>query len=189
MKRIRTLWLLLFAWAVAASAMARTMDGVVIVVIDGDTVLFKPDRHGAASRVFLKLRLADIDAPEQDQPYGDAATAALSALLLNRRVTVDTVATDVYGRTVARIRIDTLEVDAALVRDGFAWAYGSIRASAARGPESLGGASGSRRNPGLLEAQHDARRARRGLWQDPAPIAPWIWRRTRAGVAGPALSR
>lgn len=172
MKRFGALCQLLFIWAVATSAMAQAMGGRVIAVIDGDTVLFKPDHHGAASRSFLKLRLADIDAPEHDQPYGDAATAALSALLLNRRVTLETVATDVYGRTIARIRIGAMELDAALVRNGFAWA-----------------AARSRRSAGLLEAQHDARRARRGLWQDPAPIPPWEWRRARATAAGRPLSR
>jgi len=51
---------------------ADTLRGVVIRVIDGDTVWFKPDRHDAASRDFLKIRLVDIDAPEKNQPYGDA---------------------------------------------------------------------------------------------------------------------
>lgn len=194
MTRVWALGLLLVVWAIAAPAMARTMYGVVIVVIDGDTVLFKPDRanpdhHGAASRAFLKLRLADIDAPEHDQPYGDAATDALSALVLNRRVAVETVATDVYRRTIARIRIGTLEVDAALVRDGFAWAYGSTRASAGRGPESFATTPRSRRAAELLKAQHQARQARRGLWQEPTPIPPWVWRRTHATVSERSVSR
>jgi endonuclease YncB( thermonuclease family) len=151
---------LLFA---AATAHADTLHGVVIVVIDGDTVLFKPDRYHPSGRAFLKLRLADIDAPEKDQPYGGAATRALAALVLNQRVEVDTVATDVYGRTIARIRRDATPVEAELVRRGLAWA--SAR---------------SRRDAGLKDAQRAAQRARRGLWQDAAPMPPWAWRRAHA---------
>jgi endonuclease YncB( thermonuclease family) len=155
-------WCLLFA-AAAAPAAADTMHGVVIVVIDGDTVLFKPDHYGAASRAFLKLRLADIDAPEKDQPYGDAATQALTALVLKQKVAVDTVATDAYGRTIARIRMGAARVDTELVRHGYAW-------SSSRGPSDAA----------LVEAQREAHREGRGLWQDPAPTPPWVWRRMQS---------
>jgi micrococcal nuclease len=157
---MRKLLALFLLFAVFVTAHAATLTGVVIVVIDGDTVLFKPDRFGDASRVFLKIRLADIDAPEKDQPYGDAATRALTALLLHQRVTLDTVATDSYGRTVARIQRGALQVNAELVRRGLAWAYTRYRRDAA-----------------LLEAQREARSEQRGLWQDVAPMPPWVWRR------------
>jgi len=155
------LCLLFLAWAVAGPAAAETLRGTVIVVIDGDTVLFKPDHYHPSGRAFLKIRLADIDAPEHDQPYGDAATQALSAQVLNQRVEVDTVATDVYDRTIARIRMDEDEVGADLVGRGLAWA--STR---------------SRHASALKAAQRQARLARRGLWQDAAPVPPWVWRRT-----------
>lgn len=162
MKRAFALLCLLFlAWAVAGPAAAETLRGTVIVVIDGDTVLFKPDHTHPSGRAFLKVRLADIDAPEHDQPYGDTATRALAAQVLSRRVEVDTVATDVYGRTIARIRMDGDEVGADLVRRGLAW-------SAMR----------SRHASELKAAQRQARLARRGLWQDAAPVPPWVWRRT-----------
>ena len=57
------LYLLFLAWAVAGPAAAETLNGVVIVVIDGDTVLFKPDAYHPSGRAFLKIRLADVDAP------------------------------------------------------------------------------------------------------------------------------
>lgn len=158
--------LLFIAWMAAIPAMAATMHGVVIVVIDGDTVLFKPDHYGAASRAFLKIRLADIDAPESDQPYGDAARQALTTLVLNQQVELTTVATDVYGRTIARIRKGEMGVGEALVRLGLAWS--STRA---------------RNNPRVQEAQRDARNAQRGLWADASPTPPWIWRRMQSAPA------
>jgi micrococcal nuclease len=137
--------------------------GVVIVVIDGDTVLFKPDHYGARSRAFLKIRLADIDAPEKDQPYGDAATSTLTALVLNQQVEVNTVATDAYGRSVALLKTGALQVNTEMVRLGFAWAYTRYR-----------------RNAGLVGAQDEARRTQRGLWAGAAPTPPWVWRREQS---------
>jgi endonuclease YncB( thermonuclease family) len=153
-------WLL---FALAASAGAAPAAGVVFVVIDGDTVLFKPDHYSPGSRAFLKIRLADIDAPEKEQPHGSAATRALAALVLNKRVEVDTVATDAYGRKIARVRVGSVRVNQELVRRGHAWTSTRYR-----------------RDVGLQEALREARRARRGLWQDAAPTPPWVWRREQS---------
>lgn len=157
MKRLLALCLLLVA--LAPSWAADTMSGIVFVVIDGDTVLFKPDSYGAASRAFLKIRLAHIDAPEKDQPYGEAATRALSALVLNQRVAVTTVATDFYGRTIALIQAGDVQVNAELVRRGLAWAS---------------------RKAAMKKIQRDAQQAARGLWHEASPIPPWVWRREHA---------
>jgi endonuclease YncB( thermonuclease family) len=138
------------------------MSGMVFVVIDGDTVLFKPDAYSTASRAFLKLRLANIDAPEKNQPYGDDATRALSALVLNQRVEVTTVATDAYGRTIALIQLGNVQVNSELVRRGLAWV------------------SSYRRNAELKAVQLDAQQAARGLWREAEPMPPWVWRREHA---------
>ena len=139
------------------------MDGVVFAVIDGDTVLFKPDHYQPSSRAFLKVRLADIDAPEQNQPHGEAATQALKALALKRRAMLEIVATDVYGRKVGRLSVDSQLVNAEMVRRGLAWA--STR--------------GGDRN-GMSALQREARRERVGLWQEAVPTSPWVWRKAQA---------
>ena len=146
----------------AGSAWADTMQGVVIVVIDGDTVLFKPDHYHPSSRAFLKVRLLDIDAPEADQPHGEAATRALKDMALKQRATLEIVATDPYGRKLGRLDVAGVAVNAELVRRGHAWS-------------STRGAAGAFR--GL---QDEARRARRGLWAGAAPTPPWVWRREQA---------
>jgi len=160
-----------FWLAVAAGAAAATLEGVVIVVVDGDTVLFKPDHYSATSRAFMRIRLAAIDAPEADQPHGEAATRALSEWLLTRRVTIETVATDDYGRTVGRIWLDDLDVNAELVRQGHAWA------STWRGRAEL------------RALQAEAQRQRRGLWQADEVVQPWVWRRQQREATRPSASR
>jgi endonuclease YncB( thermonuclease family) len=162
---------LVLLFATVGTVCADTLHGVVIVVIDGDTVLFKPDHIPPSSRAFLKVRLADIDAPEKEQPYGDAATRALAALVLKQPVELETLATDIYGRTVARIRAGTLQVDAELIRQGLAW-------SSSRDPEAA---------TRLL--QGEAQRAHIGLWADADPTPPWVWRRTHPWTADRSPSR
>jgi len=137
---------------------AERLAGVVIVVIDGDTVLFRPDHYSAASRAFLKLRLAGIDAPETGQPHGEAATQALRMLALKRRAVADIVATDVYGRKVGHLEIGGADVNRDMVRRGHAWA--SPRAAR-----------------DLRAAEAEARRLRAGLWADADAVPPWVWRR------------
>ena len=156
-------WVLLFA--AVGPACADTMRGVVIVVIDGDTVLFKPDHYGAASRAFLKLRLADIDAPEKDQPHGEAATRALKALALKQQAELEIVATDVYGRKVGRLTVGSLPVNAELVRQGHVWASSRDAGDA------------------LRMLQGEARAAGIGLWQEAEPTPPWVWRREQSAFA------
>lgn len=175
-------WLLAIWLLFAGSTWADTLQGVVIVVIDGDTVLFKPDHYAPSSRAFLKVRLAGIDAPEAEQPHGDAATRALKDMALKQRATLEIVATDHYGRTLGRLSVGTRAVNAELVRRGHAWAYGSPRPSAHRGSDPA--RTSSRAAGDALPAlQNEAQHARRGLWRDAAPVAPWIWRRAQATPA------
>jgi endonuclease YncB( thermonuclease family) len=157
--RVLALFLLL---ALTVTARAAPLTGVVIVVIDGDTVLFKPDHYDPASRAFIKVRLADIDAPERNQPHGEAATQVLKTLALKQRAQLDIVATDAYGRKVGRLLVGTQSVNAEMVQRGFAWA-------STRGGDAA-----------LQTSQREASRARRGLWADPVQTAPWVWRREQS---------
>lgn len=158
--------LLLAAWLIAVPTWADTLHGVVIVVIDGDTVLFKPDHYGTDSRAFMKVRLAEIDAPEKDQPGGEAATRGLAAMVLKQPVEIQTVATDTYGRSIAQLQQGALQVNVEMVRMGLAWV-------ATRG----------RDKPALDDALDEARRAKRGIWMNADPTPPWVWRRGRNASA------
>ncbi len=151
--------LVLAALLCVPAAWANPLDGAVIVVIDGDTVLFKPDHYHPSSRAFLKVRLAGIDAPEVGQPHGEAATRALKDLALKQRGRLHRVATDAYGRALGRLEIGGLDVNVELVRRGHAWASSRDAADPLRG------------------VQDAARSARRGLWGEVAPTPPWVWRR------------
>ena len=52
---------------------------MVTKVYDGDTLTFLPDNK---SKGELKIRLAEIDAPESDQPCGKESAQYLKVMLL-----------------------------------------------------------------------------------------------------------
>ena len=100
----------LFATALAGAAIALAPGGYR--VIDGDTL----GRPAAPA-----IRLWGIDAPEAGTPAGDAATAALAALVAGRALSCRPMDRDRYGRTVARCRLpDGRDAACAMVAAGHA---------------------------------------------------------------------
>ncbi|MCG2595766.1 thermonuclease family protein [Ramlibacter sp. XY19] len=148
--------LLLAALAGFGHLQAATFRGVVSHVTDGDTLWVKPGGRGEA----VEIRLVDLDAPENCQPFGPQAKRALSALVLHQTVTVRTRGTDDYQRTLAQIKHKGRDVGAWLVREGHAWS-GTFKGK--HGPYAA------------LEAQ--AREARRGLWANSDAMEPRHFRR------------
>ena len=133
------------------------LNGFVVGVHDGDSITLLTD-----DRRPVKIRAADIDAPELGQPFGNAAKQAMSELVYRKRVTITGEHPDQYGRTVGRITVAGGTVaNVEMVRQGMAWVY--VRYNQDRSLPAI-------------EAQ--ARAARRGLWADPEPIEPWLWRRS-----------
>jgi endonuclease YncB( thermonuclease family) len=152
--------LLLFITVVPAQPSAR-LEGVVVAVHDGDTitVLDRQDRQH-------RIRIAGIDAPEMGQPYGRAAKNALARRIHERWVRVEVVKLDHYGRLVGKVTETGRDVGRDQVTAGMAW---WLRVFAdEQSPED-------RRL--YAEAQASAEDRRRGLWRDPSPISPWLWRR------------
>lgn len=134
--------------------------GIVERVIDGDTYDIRLDRTNAVERV----RLAWIDTPEPDQPFGAEASEWANALLLDRRVVLTVQDRDRYGRLVAQLSVQgdghIWDAGASLARDGLGWVdprYAEERQS-------------------LSEEQSLARSEGLGLWSDNNPIPPWEWR-------------
>ena len=69
------------------------------------------------------MRLGEIDTPESAQPYGERAKQTLSDLAYNKPARVVVQDTDKYGRTVGRVYVGNLDVNAELVKQGAAWVY------------------------------------------------------------------
>ncbi len=147
--------------AMPQRASALVYSGKVVRVIDGDTLALRTDQ-GAV----VRIRLSEIDAPESSQAYGRAAKRTLQQLVGDRHVIAQVNDVDRYGRSVARIDRSGVDVNAEMVRRGAAWAYTRYQTDG--------------RFP-MWERQ--ARRARIGIWSDPASATPpWEWRAAKRGV-------
>jgi len=75
-------------------------------VIDGDTFETAIRKN--------PVRLANVDAPEKGQPGAAQAKQALEKLIQGKEVTIETVARDKYGRSVARVKADGKSVNKAM---------------------------------------------------------------------------
>jgi endonuclease YncB( thermonuclease family) len=98
---------------------ARAWWGVVTFVSDGDTVWVQPLQANEA----YKIRLLGIDAPEICQAGGPQSRAALHAALQGQRVEVSARTHDSYGRLLAQINLQGVDVGAWMVGQGYAWSY------------------------------------------------------------------
>ena len=114
-------------------------------VTDGDTVWVIPQ----GAREPVKIRLQGLDAPEMCQFWGPQSRVALMGLLpLGRWVMVHRQATDVYGREVAEVYAQGVNVAAWMILNGHAWA--------------------DERQARWLALQRQAQWAHRGLFSAPA---------------------
>lgn len=135
----------------------------MVAVADGDTITVL-----TAARERERIRLAGIDAPESKQAFGGAAKRNLSALVFGAEVRIEYAKRDRYGRIVGRVLRDGRDAGLAQIEAGLAWHY--VRYAAEQPYAERDAYAG---------AERAARTARRGLWRDAAPLAPWDWRAQR----------
>lgn len=139
---------------------AGELSGHVISVLDGDTIEVLHNQHPE------RIRLNGIDCPEKGQAYGQKAMHAASALVFGKEVTVQTYGHDKYQRTIGEVWLpDGTNVNQELVKEGWCWWYRKY-------------APGNTVLDGL---EKEAREAKKGLWVDPSPIPPWVYRKARQG--------
>jgi micrococcal nuclease len=141
--------------------------GRVVRVLDGDT--YEVLTVGQPVRV----RLLGVDAPELSQPFGREAADSVTRLLYGQQVWLTRKGIDLYGRTLASLRVVTparpggMALDSVLVVRGWAWAFDPTHALAARAGQQMA-----------------AQRAGRGLWKcgTEAPVPPKVWRGFNAAI-------
>ncbi len=90
---------------------------LVVGVPDADT--YKILMNGRTRMV----RLAHVDAPENNQHFGKVATDCVANLILGRQVQLEPQGTDLYGRMIAVVFFQGMRIDSLLLVRGWAWFY------------------------------------------------------------------
>ncbi len=75
------------------------------------------------SKQQVKVQLAEIDAPELRQPFGNRSKQSLADLCFQERAKVELVAKDRYGRSVGKVECRTVNASARQVATGMASVY------------------------------------------------------------------
>lgn len=127
---------------------------IVVAITDGDTLKARCDGEQ------ITVRLAEIDAPEKRQPWGQRSKQNLSLLCYMQQAEIKIQDRDRYGRAVARVICAGLDANAEQVRSGMAWVYRRYS-----------------KDPAMIAIETAAKEAKRGLWSDPSPTPPWEWRK------------
>lgn len=142
---------------------AEALSGRVVAIADGDTLTVL-----TAEKRQVKIRLGEIDTPEKGQPYSNRARQALADLVFQKDVIVKVTDTDRYGRTVGRVYVGELDVNADMVRRGAAWVFRRYVT-----------------DESLFALENAAREAKIGIWglSEAKQMPPWEWRR-RGGTEG-----
>ncbi len=138
----------------------QTFRARVTYVCDGDSIWVK-SRWGHRT----KLRLIGMDAPETEQAFGRDATEVLTKKIGGTTVFVTAVGVDPYGRLISRVQLGKTDVSEFMIKEGLAWPYTRYFSRLSQNDVVRYTAAGD-----------SARKARRGLWQETNPLAPWIWR-------------
>ncbi len=156
-------------------ALADTLQGKVVKIADGDTITIVDDlgeKH--------RIRLAGIDAPEKNQPYGDISTQGLNILVSGRIVTIEYEKRDRYKRIIGKVLVDppgevfcmaldcVKKIDAGLeqIKTGLACHYNYYQMEQSEEDRTL-----------YSKAELGARTKHLGIWKDEEPMAPWEWRK------------
>lgn len=160
LKHLCYIWMLSALWAASLAGCSPAADssaeirGRVVRIADGDsfTILVGNNRQ-------QRIRLYGVDSPENGQPYSKRAKQALGEMISEKDLVIREKNKDRYGRIVALVYADGININEAMLKQGWAWHFKRYD---------------SNRNWDRLEKK--ARQAGIGLWADPTPVAPWQYR-------------
>ncbi len=153
----------LLALLISTTALAGVLQVRVVAVTDGDTIKILD-----AANVQHVIRLAGIDAPEKNMPFGQRSKQNLSGLVYGKEAIVEGEKDDRYGRLVGKVMVNGIDANLAQIRAGIAWHYKQYQREQ------------SAEDRQAYSAVEDAAKSNKlGLWADVDPVQPWVWRADR----------
>lgn len=145
---------LFFCFIFSIFSFAQTK-GKVVAIKDGDTIVIL-----LADNKQKTIRLAEVDCPENGQPFGKNAKEFTSSQIFGKEVVFYETDNDRYGRTIAKVFFNGKYLSEEIIKSGFGWWYYHYSI-----------------NKDLGKLQEIAKRNKLGLWSQSNSIQPWEWRK------------
>jgi endonuclease YncB( thermonuclease family) len=142
-------------------ANAKTIEGLVVGVADGDTITVLDQQKNT-----YKIRLQGIDAPEKKQAFGEKSKQSLHDLVHSKQVRIEYDKEDKYGRIVGKVTVDDVDVCLQQLVLGMAWHYKKYQNEQSVSDRAL-----------YSETELKSKSLKLGLWTDDTPMPPWEFRK------------
>ena len=136
---------------------AGTVTGRVSRVTDGNTLVVVDANHAQH-----KIRLLGIAAPARDQAYGSKSKQRLAVAVAGKFVVVEYEKRDRHERLLGKVLLNKQDINLEQIKLGLAWHYLEHHDKQTRIDWQK-----------YADAELDARRSKRGMWDDRAAVSPW----------------
>ena len=153
--------LLIFVLFLSNIVNAKTIEGLVVGVADGDTITVLDQQKNTS-----KIRLQGIDAPEKKQAFGEKSKQSLHDLVHGKQVRIEYDKEDKYGRIVGKITLDDLDICLQQLVLGMAWHYKKYQNEQSVADRMV-----------YNDAELKSKSLKLGLWADETPMPPWEFRK------------
>ncbi|PTQ82037.1 endonuclease YncB(thermonuclease family) [Nitrosospira multiformis] len=154
----------------AAASADEIIRAKAVSIVDGDSI------SAVINQELVRVRLAEVDAPEGNQPFAIDSRQSLHDLCFWVEAELSSISKDYYGRMLAKVKCNAVNVNAEQVRRGMAWV-----------------ADQSVKDGELVQLQEEARAAKRGLGSYESPVPPWEWHsrgwHSQRSWSGPSMKK
>ena len=153
--------ILIFILFLSNFAHAKTIEGLVVGVADGDTITVLDQQKNT-----YKIRLQGIDAPEKKQAFGEKSKQSLHDLVHRKQVRIEYDKEDKYGRIVGKVTVDDVDVCLQQLVLGMAWHYKKYQNEQSVSDRAL-----------YSDTELKSKSLKLGLWTEDTPMPPWEFRK------------
>lgn len=154
-------FLLIFILFLSNFVNAKTIEGLVVGVADGDTITVLDQQKNT-----YKIRLQGIDAPEKKQAFGEKSKQSLHDLVHSKQVRIEYDKEDKYGRIVGKVTLGDLDICLQQLSLGLAWHYKKYQNEQPASDQAV-----------YSDTELKSKSLKLGLWVDNAPMPPWEFRK------------
>jgi micrococcal nuclease len=135
-------------------------------VVDGDSVLVLDPKDNDKE---YEVQLEGLDAPELKQEFGKESSEALAKLIEKKELRITWKSKDNFERLLAQVYVGDMHINSEMLKSGMAWHFKRYNKSET-----------------LAKLEVEAREAKKGLWKNNSPTAPWDFRKENKSPDKPA---